>query len=131
LIAACAEHRCGAGGPDVLPPPEGGTAGDRILRGASGRVDYRKSMPIAYAVQTPELGGRKGDFTPAELFEHAYGTLQANYIFWVRNTGTGGRHQQWSTGILPFLRSIDGRIHTDCPSSWRNACKTERTPATR
>jgi hypothetical protein len=26
-------------------------------------------------------------------------------MFWARNTGTGGPEQQWSTGILPFIRA--------------------------
>ena len=123
LIAECARNRCAAGGPDVLPPPLNGTEGERILTGASSDVDYRGRMPIAFSVQTPELGGTKGTFTPAQLFDHAYETLHVNYIFWARNTWAGGAEQKWSTGILPYLRSIDGRIHTECPSSWQNSCK--------
>jgi hypothetical protein len=123
LIGECARNRCGAGGPDVLPPPSNGTDGDKILTGASSDVDYRGRMPIAYAVQSPELGGTKGTFTPAQLFDHAYKTLHANYIFWTRNTWEGGAEQKWTTGILPYLRSIDGKIHTECPSGWQNSCR--------
>jgi hypothetical protein len=129
LIAECARQRCGAGGPDVLPPPHNGTSGDRILRGASGGVDYRGRIPIAYSVQTPELGGKEGQFTPEQLFDHAYRELRANYIFWVRNTGTGGAAQKWDTGILPYLRSIDGKIHTECPRDWQNACAADASRA--
>jgi hypothetical protein len=127
VIAECARNRCGAGGPDILPPPGKGTEGDKILTGASADVDYRGRMPIAYAVQTPELGGRKGTFTPAQLFDHGYETLGVNYIFWMRNTWEGGAEQKWSTGILPYLRSIDGKIHTECPSGLQNSCKTLAT----
>jgi hypothetical protein len=122
LIAKCAASGCGVGGPDVLPPPDDGTEGDRVLTGKAGGVDYRGRMPIAYAVQTPQLGGRKGTFTPTQLFDHAYNTLHANYIFWVRNTDTGGAQQHWDTGILPFIRSIDGKIHTECPPSLQGRC---------
>jgi hypothetical protein len=124
LIAECERNRCGAGGPDVLPPPHNGTDGERILRGASSGGDYRGRMPIAFSVQSPELGGTKGTFTPRQLFEHAYQTLHVNYIFWMRNTWEGGAEQKWSTGILPYLRSINGRIHTECPSGWQDNCRS-------
>jgi hypothetical protein len=110
------------GGPDVLPPPHGGTEGDRILMGKAGGVDYRGRMPVAYAVQTPELGGSKGKYTPEQLFEQAYSTLRANYIFWIRNEGTGDAPQKWDTGILPFIRSIDGKINEGCPASLDGRC---------
>jgi hypothetical protein len=129
LIAKCADGACGVGGPDVLPPPDDGTEGDRVLMGKMGGVDYRGRMPVAYAVQTPALGGRKGNFTPEQLFDYAYSTLHANYIFWIRNTGTGGPGQKWDTGILPFIRSIDGKIRTECPRSLQARCTTdERQP---
>jgi hypothetical protein len=123
LIAQCASRGCGVGGPDVLLTGDG-TEGDRILTGRSGGVDYRGRMPVAYAVQTAELGGRVGTFTPEQLFEHAYSTLRANYIFWVRNTGVGGYEQQWETGILPFIRSIDGKVHTGCPQALQARCSS-------
>jgi hypothetical protein len=106
----------------VLPPPDDGTEGDRVLMGRAGGVDYRGRLPIAYAVQTPALGGRKGNFSPEQLFDHAYSTLHANYIFWVRNTGVGGPGQKWGTGILPFIRSIGGKINADCPRSLEGRC---------
>lgn len=127
LIAACARNRCGAGGPDIFPPPGNGTEGDKILAGASADVDYRGRMPIAYAVQTPELGGKRGTFTPEQLFDHAYQTLRVNYVFWIRNTWQGGAEQKWSTGILPYLRSINGKIHTECPSSLQSSCRALAT----
>jgi hypothetical protein len=127
LISLCATSGCGVGGPDVLPPPGNGTEGDRILTGKVGGADYRGRMPIAYGVQTPALGGKEGTFTPAQLFDHAYSTLHANYIFWVRNTDTGGPAQKWDTGILPFIRSIDGKIHTECPRSLQGRCGSDRS----
>jgi hypothetical protein len=122
IIAQCAIDGCGVGGPDVLPGGDG-TEGDRVLTGRSGGVDYRGRVPVAYGVQTPALGGKEGTFTPQQLFDHAYGTLHANYIFWIRNTTTGGPPQRWDTGILPFIRSIDGKINTTCPRSVEARCK--------
>jgi hypothetical protein len=122
VVKECARSRCGVGGPDVFPAND--TAGDKIVKGAAGGIDYRGRIPVAYAVQEPELGGRKGTYTPAQLFDKAYNDLHANYIFWMRNLGSGGPEQKWNTGILPFLHSIDGKIHSECPSDWHDGCVT-------
>jgi hypothetical protein len=128
VVKECAQKYCGVGGPDVLPTSE--TGGDKVVKGSVGGVDYRGRIPVAYAVQQPELGGSKGTFTPAQLFDKAYNDLHANYIFWMRNLGSGGPEQKWSTGILPFIRSIDGKIHSECPSDWHGDCVTrEDSPA--
>jgi hypothetical protein len=93
-----------SGGPDVLPPPHKGTPGERAFRGELGGKDFRGRMVSAFSVQTPELGGKEGDFTPRELFDHCVYTNKCRYMFWARNTYEGGPEQQWSTGILPFIR---------------------------
>jgi hypothetical protein len=122
VMETCARNRCALGGPDLLPPPDKGTDGDRILKGAAGGEDYRGRVPVAYAVQPASLG-LKHSYTPAELFGYAYDELHANYIFWTRNSAYGGPAQRWDSGILPFLRSIDGKIHTECPPSYANTCR--------
>jgi hypothetical protein len=33
-------------------------------------------------------------------------------MVWLQNTWTGGTPQRWSTGILPYINSIKGRINT-------------------
>jgi hypothetical protein len=91
----------GVGGPDVLPPPYGGTVGEKIYRGEIGGMDYRGKMLAAFA----ELGGPKGTYTPRQLFDHCAFKNKCRYMFWMRNTATGGPEQQWSTGILPFIRA--------------------------
>jgi hypothetical protein len=95
----------GVGGPDVIPPPYGGTDGEKIYRGEIGGTDYRGRMLTGFGVQVPELGGSKGTYTPRQLFDHCAFTNKCRYMFWMRNTGTGGPEQQWSTGILPFIRA--------------------------
>ncbi len=127
LIAECAKEHCGAGGPDVLPSKP--TEGVKVLLGEAGGRDYRGGLPIAFAIQAPELGGSQGTFTPQQLFDYAYGTLHANYLFWMRNTASGGPEQQWDTGILPFIRSIDGKINAQCPANLR--CDTGDAGAAR
>jgi hypothetical protein len=122
VMDVCARSRCALGGPDVFPPPAKGTDGDRIVKGVGG-TEYRGRVPIAYAVQPSSLG-IKHTYSPAELFAYAYDELQANYLFWIRNTAYGGPEQRWNTGILPFLRSINGKIHTECPASLENTCRT-------
>jgi hypothetical protein len=93
------------GGPDVLPPPNGGTVGEKIYRGEIGGTDYRGKMTAAFSVQMPELGGNKGTYTPRQLYDHCARTNKCRYMFWMRNTSTGGAAQQWDTGILPFIRA--------------------------
>ncbi len=94
----------GIGGPDVLPAPHHGSTGERIYRGELGGRDLRGRMISGFSVQTPELGGREGSFTPEQLFEHCVRMNRCKYMFWARNTSTGGPAQRWSTGILPFIR---------------------------
>jgi hypothetical protein len=95
----------GVGGPDVIPPPYVGTVGERVYRGEIGGTDHRGGMLAAFAVQVPELGGTKGTYTPRELFDHCVYTNRCRYMFWTRNVASGGAEQQWSTGILPFIRA--------------------------
>ena len=30
---------------------------------------------------------------------------RCRYMFWLRNTTSGGDAQKWNTGILPFIRA--------------------------
>ena len=109
------------GGPDVLPPPHSGSKSERIYRGEIGGKDLRGLMPVAFAVQTPELGGKEGSFTPAELAEHCVGTNRCGHMFWIRNVNVGGTEQNWDTGILPFIRRQPA-THRSCPASYDGSC---------
>jgi len=121
FVQFLSRSRAALGGPDVLPPPHSGSKSERIFRGELGGVDLRGAMPVAMAVQTPELGGKEGTFTPQELYDHCVDTNRCNHMFWIRNTTTGGAAQQWGTGILPFIRQ-NPRTNETCPSSF-SACK--------
>jgi hypothetical protein len=85
--------------------------------GGSTGADYRGRLPIASSVETGELGGNLGDFTPSQIGSYAYNTLKANYVFWVRNTWAGDKSQRWDTGILPYLKN-NPSVRTGCPSAY-------------
>jgi hypothetical protein len=110
------DNRAGTGGPDVLPPPHA-LRGEMIYRGELGGHDFRGQLPAMFAVQTPELGGKEGLFTPKQLYDHCVGTNWCSHMFWVRNITNGGSAQMWDTGILPFLRA-NPRTRETCPSSY-------------
>jgi hypothetical protein len=116
------ENRATMGGPDTLPPPNDGTRGEKIYRGEIGGTDHRGHMPAMYAVQTPELSGKQGMFTPKQLYDHCVGTNRCSHMFWIRNVTFGGPEQQWETGILPFLRT-GPKTTTRCPGNYPG-CKT-------
>jgi hypothetical protein len=116
-----ASSRAMLGGPDVLPPPHSGTKSERIYRGEIGGKDLRGTMPAAFAVQTPQLGGKEGTFTPRELYQHCVGTNRCSHMFWIRNTSVGGAEQNWDTGILPFIRSQPTTDRT-CAASYSGRC---------
>ena len=114
--------RVSIGGPDVLPPPHAGSKGERIYRGEIDGLDRRGKMPAAFAVQTPELGGKEGSFTPQQLYDMCVKTNQCGHIFWIRNNYMGGAAQQWDTGILPFIRQ-NPRTVDSCPSRYTSCIR--------
>jgi hypothetical protein len=122
LYAACAQVDCAIGGPDVIP----GRAiqANQIFSGAIGGIDYRGVLPWIAEIQSPELGGNHGTFTAQQLYTDAMTNMQASYYVWYQNGWLGGPAQRWTTGILPFIRSINGQTITTCPSSFRSRCIT-------
>ncbi len=114
LIQAMVDPQVAAGGPNTVP--DALTQGQRVWTGQLG-ADYRGLLPISSGVETGELGGNHGTFTPKQIYDFAYNTLRVNHLFWVRNTWEGGAAQKWSTGILPFLRT-NPPIRTSCPVSY-------------
>jgi hypothetical protein len=104
FVRSMHDMNVGIGGPDVFPPPHNSTTGERVYRGEIGGTDYRGKMLAGFAVQVGELGGGDGLFTPQQLYDHCAITNKCRYMFWIRNTTTGGTEQRWDTGILPFIR---------------------------
>ena len=113
LIQSLVEPRAAAGGSNVIPYKP--TQGQRVWSGQLG-AEYRGLLALSSSVETGELGGNLGNFTPKQINDYAYNTLKVNHLFWVRNTWSGSAAQRWSTGILPFLRT-NPPIRTTCPTS--------------
>jgi hypothetical protein len=111
-------NRSTVGGPDTLPPPHSSTLGERVYRGELGGVDMRGQMPAMFAVQTPELGGKEGTFTPKQLYDHCVNTNRCSHMFWIRNMSNGGAEQKWDTGILPYLRT-GPKTNRNCPANYK------------
>lgn len=110
------------GGPDPelpLPTITRTITANQVFRGLDGGADLRGAVPWIGEVQEMGLGTR---FTepPSEIFDYYYNTMRASYMCWLRNTYVGPPECRWSTGILPFINSIQGRIHTAYPTigSW-------------
>jgi hypothetical protein len=96
--------------------PSSMNLGQQVWTGVYG-ADYRGRLAIGNAVETSELGGKNGNYSPKQLNDFAYNTLRTNYVFWIYNTWEGASYQRWSTGILPFLRTKPP-IRTTCPSNY-------------
>jgi hypothetical protein len=120
LIGHIHRNRAAAGGPDTLPPPRDGTLGQLVFVGTIGGTDYRGLMPIGQTVQSPELGGKEGNWTPQELWAEGIEDLGATHMSWVRKTGTPGT--TWAE-IKAYLRS-NSRINVQCPENYGNSCDT-------
>jgi len=132
LISFCVGVRCAIGGPDVIPSED--IQANRIFSGGGGGTDYRGILPFVAEVQSPELGGHEGTWTPFELYDHSMNgnasaginATRPQYFIWLRNTWSGGAAQQWSTGILPFIRSVNGAVSsTACPKGYTNGCSSQ------
>jgi hypothetical protein len=123
LVQEVRDAGVGAAGSNVVPGLL--TEGQSVLDGVSG-ADYRLEVAIAYGVESGELGGSLGDFTPAQIASYAYNTLKAHYLFWARNTYEGTAKERWDTGILPYLRSKPP-LRTRCPNVY-GICVSDDRP---
>jgi hypothetical protein len=108
------------GGPDPelpLPTPTRLIEANQVFRGLDGGADLRGAVPWVGEVQSLGLGVRYTQ-TPQEIFDYYYNVMHVSHMIWLHNVnqGVGGTAQQWSTGILPFINSIQGRVHTAFPT---------------
>jgi len=119
------------GGPDVLPNED--ISANRVFAGTVKGNDYRGKSVWISEVQSPELGGKEGTFTPEQLYNHALkGGGESNavsqhpqYFIWYKNDWAGGTAQQWKDGILPFIRSTKGAVaSTTCPPLYSMGCNS-------
>jgi hypothetical protein len=96
--------------------------------GMTGDVRYVGKLPIAYAVQSPELCGKEGCNLPKDIFKHALNDLGVNYLFWLKfgtAKDTETEKYSWQKGMLPVIRASNGLTNMACPSNFRGACNTE------
>lgn len=115
------------GGPDPelpLPNITRLVQANQIFRGAVGGSDLRGAVPWVGEVQEYGLGTK---FTqlPSDIFTYDSDVMHASYMIWLRNTWLGGAAQMWSTGILPFIQSVHGKVKwADCPTAYQQGCNT-------
>ena len=130
------------GGPDTMPMNP--TWAQQAFTGSlPGAIDWRGRVPFVSEVQDPELGGKAGTYTNEQIYLAAmqgissesggatgsgsvkFAAVQPQYWVWYMNTWSGGPEQQWSTGTLPFIRSINGAVFsTSCPQAYSKGCAT-------
>lgn len=137
LLATCAQYDIAVGGPDVWPADV--TQADRVFVGLDGNqkatyIDYRDQLPWAVEVQWQSYGGQ---FSISQLYNATVNGYTANngfvmpsmktkYLIWYVNEANGTAATKWSTGILPFIRSVNGAVHataSGCPKNYAG-CNT-------
>jgi hypothetical protein len=98
---------------------------NQIFRAAvGGGKDFRLTVPWVGEVQSMGLGDKYTQ-TPADIFNYQSNTMHASYMIWMRNTWLGGPQQMWSTGELPFIQSVQGKIAGgSCPTIYQQGCNT-------
>jgi hypothetical protein len=128
MSALSAKGGLAIGGPDPelpLPTISRTIQANQLFRAVRGGGDDLRGQ-TAWVGEQQEFGlGVRITQTPGEIFNYQYNTMRANYMIWLMNTWTGGAEQKWPTGILPYVRSINGKIHTECPDKYTNRCDTK------
>lgn len=98
------------GGPDPelpLPISTRTIQANRLFRGLDGGADLRGKVLWVGEVQGMGLGDKYTQ-APAQIWAYDSGTMHASYMVWYQNGYLGSVAQRWSTGILPYIRSING-----------------------
>lgn len=109
MLKQCDRLDVAVGGPDVIPDQT--IQANRVYE-----ANLLGKMVWVSEIQSPSLGGHEGTFTPQQLYDSAMKQRPA-YIVWLRNTWSGGAAQKWDTGILPFIRSVSGKVESVCPTN--------------
>ncbi len=139
VMADCATLGCVIGGPDVLPNQT--IVANQVYKGETAYLsNQRLIIPFAAEVQSPELCGKEGSYTPQQLYEWAmddspYDSEDSSYFIWYVNTGLCFTNpptntipdttKRWSTGILPYIQTNPTPLlKTTCPTSYTNGCVT-------
>lgn len=143
LLGEMVQRGVAIGPPDVVPSEV--CDANFVFCGGGGSPDHRGVVPFVAEVQSPELGGKEGTWTPKELFDHTMNGDAAlgveptypQYFVWCDNRWEGGPAQKWDTGILPFIDDIGGVVGTGaagspvppsqvpCPTGYATGCRSE------
>lgn len=146
LMQHCKTYYCSVGGPDIWPGditdanavfvgknkmgyPGIGIPGN----GADIYEDLRDKLPWTAEAQWQSYNGRWSmqqlwntpniGYDPEDGDFHMP-SMKTRYMVWYANFVNGNAGTQWSTGILPFIRSTNGAVaSTTCPSLYP-ACNT-------
>jgi hypothetical protein len=132
LVKTLVANQAFMGGPDINPPSwvaaKGLSQAEQVLQGIAGNgdsgTDYRGIVAVKSEVQTPDYRAGFADATPAGMYQVAYGQNHCNYMFWDRYTWSLIPAQNWDAGILPFIRSVQGKTVSACPSSFQGRCSS-------
>ncbi|MGE0114241.1 MAG: hypothetical protein AB7T07_05085 [Steroidobacteraceae bacterium] len=143
LYASCAKYACSIGGPDIWPADV--TQADRVFAGLDSNhksvyIDYREQMPWTAEAQWQSFSG---NWTIAQLYNatvngytatdgswngYVMPSMKTKYIVWYANESNlagGTSALLWRTGIIPFIRSINGAVYSnDCPTSYSSGCNS-------
>lgn len=115
------------GGPDVWPGDV--TQADALFA----KRGLQDTLPWAVEAQYQSFMGK---WTPAQLWgamasgytgtdsKQVLPSLKVRYFIWYVNEFAGQAKDKWSSGTLPYIRSISGAVgSTACPSSYTGGCK--------
>ncbi|MEP7311788.1 MAG: hypothetical protein ABI859_04355, partial [Pseudomonadota bacterium] len=108
------------------------TQADRVFVGKNSTGqdvyhDYRDELPWAVETQWQSFSGR---FTLQQLYDvpmvgykpdngdFTMPTMKVKYLIWYVNEVNGNASTQWSTGILPFIRTHGAVYSTTCPKNY-------------
>jgi len=92
--------------------------------GTTPGTDYRGKMAAIHDVQSPELTGGLGTYTPQDIFNFADGDLHVDHILWNYVGGTGPGN--WNGGANSVLALINAHpvTHKGCPAAYTSGCRT-------
>lgn len=151
LTAAMAASRAGMIDPDVATGnTDNSDNGSRAIRGliwdgaawVSGGVDRRGQIPISHDWQGPELGGKEGGFTYAQLYNQAYNVNHDSHMSILRKAFRASPNppedQYWdntqSYAVTPAsggdiktylsTTAASNPARTTCPTVYTGGCDT-------
>jgi hypothetical protein len=118
------------GGPDSEKPEYWDRGLEKILanryyRGLDGGTNLIGQVPWIGEVQDSGLGSQRRVQTPQQIWEYQRDYQKATHMVWVvveiprSDMPYATSAQAWSTGVLPYIRSINGLTNTTAFNGWQ------------